>query len=430
MSVTAGLPWWRTAAGKFEFRRESQPAGRGRFRGMSGPKIYLAIDNCFAVKRWTQPLEWARIVKDLGLEFVEASTDNECDPLYVDPEYLYDWVQAVQTAQSQTGVRVVNLYSGHGTYSLLGIASPDGRNRKRLVEGWLKVIIRTASQLQAGLGFFCHAFNQRTLQHPDSFRAAEEALFSLLMEFALYADECGARTAAIEQMYSPHQIPWTIQGSRRLLREVWGRSRKPFYITIDTGHQTGQGKFKRPPHHKIVEILRAGRMGDHNLEGKWLGPDSVYKLLESAISSPLGRQDSYIQRIEAEMERYAYLFAESEDADLYAWLSQLACYSPIIHLQQTNGDSSSHLPFTQETNEHGIVLADKVLNAISASFAQAPESGMPPRCQEIFLTLEIFPEATAFPMDIISCLKQSVAYWRRFIPCDGLNLDEIHMPRA
>lgn len=31
------------------------------------PKLYLAIDNCFASKRWTEPAEWADVIRDLGL---------------------------------------------------------------------------------------------------------------------------------------------------------------------------------------------------------------------------------------------------------------------------------------------------------------------------------------------------------------------------
>ena len=392
---------------------------------MSGPRLYLAIDNCFAAKRWTEPLEWAQAIKNLGLDCVEASADNECDPLYADPDYLKDWLQAVKIARQRTGVKVVNLYSGHGTYASLGITSSDSRNRRRMVEQWLKVLIRNAAQLQAGVGFFCHAFDHQTLQHPDSFRKARLSLYDQLAEVAVYSADCGTTTAAIEQMYSPHQIPWTIQGARNLLREVWERDGKPFYITIDTGHQTGQRKFLRPGPPELLELLRAVRLNDKSLRGKWLGPDSAYALFRRAVCASPEDEDAYIRQIEAEMDRCAYLFAEPEDADLEAWLRQLGCYSPIIHLQQTNGTSSSHLPFTREMNERGIVRADKVLHAIRTAYAQDPEAGMPPRCEKIFLTLEIFPETTALPFDIASFLEESVAYWRKFVPRDGIRLDEV-----
>ena len=59
---------------------------------MMYPKIYLAIDNCFASKRWTDPHDWARVIRDLGLTYVEASADNEIDPFYSTRDFLDSWV--------------------------------------------------------------------------------------------------------------------------------------------------------------------------------------------------------------------------------------------------------------------------------------------------------------------------------------------------
>src|ERR1035438_3254410 len=173
---------------------------------MISPKIYLAIDNCFAAKRWTRPADWARIIMDMGIRYVEASADNECDPLYSDPGYLEDWLQNVESAFEQTGVRVASLYSGHGTYATVGLASPDRRNQERIQNQWLKVMIRNAARLRAGLGFFCHAFNEDILQDPAAYAAAEEGLYCRLAELAEYARAHRAKFIAVEQRYSPHQI--------------------------------------------------------------------------------------------------------------------------------------------------------------------------------------------------------------------------------
>ena len=50
---------------------------------MSYPRIYLVLDNCFAIKRWIKPSEWMQIAQDLGFGYVQASTDNEIDPLFL-----------------------------------------------------------------------------------------------------------------------------------------------------------------------------------------------------------------------------------------------------------------------------------------------------------------------------------------------------------
>lgn len=41
------------------------------------PRIHLAVDNCFASKRWTKPAEWMQIAYDAGITCIEASADNE-----------------------------------------------------------------------------------------------------------------------------------------------------------------------------------------------------------------------------------------------------------------------------------------------------------------------------------------------------------------
>ena len=75
---------------------------------MSGsPRIFLAIDNCFAYKRWT--------------------------------------------ASARYGPRVVNIYSGHGTYSTLGLGHPDQRVRDVMHRKWMEPMMDAAADLGAGL---------------------------------------------------------------------------------------------------------------------------------------------------------------------------------------------------------------------------------------------------------------------------------------
>lgn len=70
---------------------------------MIDPKIFLAVDNCILSKRWTRPAEWMNLLKSMGVYYVEASADNECDPLYMGMDYMQRWVQEVKTASEITG---------------------------------------------------------------------------------------------------------------------------------------------------------------------------------------------------------------------------------------------------------------------------------------------------------------------------------------
>jgi sugar phosphate isomerase/epimerase len=383
------------------------------------PRIYLTMDNSFATKRWTEPAEWARVIHDLGVTYIEASADTEADPFYCGEEYLAEWIGKVSEASAAHGVKVANFYTGYTTYRTLGLAHPDPRIRGRVMEGWLKVMARIAARVKAGLGFYIHAFPESVLQDPQRYGPAVEQLYDTLAEIARYAGEIGPLPIVLEQMYSPHQVPWTIEGTFAYLSEVSRRSGFPAYVAVDTGHQTGQRRFLRPDREAIARSLEGTG------PSPYLGPDSAYAILDHARGGSASVRRDATARIEVEMDDYPHLFAAERDCDLYQWLEEVGCYSSIVHLQQSNGKSSAHLPFTSVWNETGIVHPLKVLQAIARSYAKGPRSDMPRCCSEIYLTFEIFPHAADRPREILPGLAESVRYWRQWIPKDGLDLGSL-----
>jgi D-erythrulose 1-phosphate 3-epimerase len=388
------------------------------------PRIYLAIDNCFASKRWTTPKVWLELIHSLGINYVEASADNECDPLYSGEAYLMDWTKQVIEHTELLSMKVANLYSGHGTYTTLGLAHTDERVKERMLNMWLEPMATIAGEIEAGFGFFTHAFADEILQDPSRYSEAKEELINRLSDFSAFCQNVGVKTPGIEQMYSPHQIPWTIKGAKELIRNIYKRSQSPFYLTIDTGHQSGQRKFLRPGINKLKEWASEYREGKVR-KGLWLGPQTAYTLWEDMLSSPLSLENDYINRIYTEMDRFPYLFSENEDGDPYKWLEELGRYSPIVHLQQTNGTTSSHWPFDIEHNHKGIIQAYKVLEGLEYSYNQPQDPSMPPPCPNIYLTLEVFSGTSELNQDILKKIKDSIHYWRKAIPEDGLPLSQL-----
>ena len=388
------------------------------------PRIYLTIDNCFASKRWTSPSRWAEIVHGLGLQYVEASADNECDPLYTTPAYRDSWRREVLSARDRLGVNVVNLYSGHGTYSTLGLAHDDAHIRSHIRDNWLEKMAVLAGQLDAGLGFFCHAFSQDILQDPMRNAKARTRLYKDLAHVAAVAQDSGCTSVGVEQMYTPHQIPWTLAGAQDMMTAVYAHAGHPLYITIDTGHACGQQRFLRPDDQALQEALADASRGKR-LDDLWLGSGSADDLFQRAVGGSPSERDELLVQIEADMEAHPFLFASEGDGDPYQWLERFACYSPIIHLQQTDGRTSTHWPFTPDFNERGIILGDSLLEAVTQSYLAPTLDSMPPRCEKIYLTIEVFSGTMDKPREIIHRLEETVAYWRRFVPTDGLRLDQL-----
>lgn len=398
---------------------------------MDYPRIYLAVDTCFASKRWTSPSEWMEEVASFGLQCIEASADTELDPFYMGEGYLQDWVGAVREAGARTGCRVVNLYSGHGSYSTTGLAHTDARVRDRMLRGWLGRMAALAGELGAGLGFYCHAFSDSVLQSPERYLQAGSTLIQSLAQLASIAESVDCGPVGIEQMYSPHQIPWTIDGTASLLRRINLRSPRPFYITIDVGHQSGQRKFQRPTREELARMLAARRAGSGtstSADGprRWLGSRSAFDLFDTESETPARSDTAVLDALGKDMDKHHYLFSKQEDSDTYAWLERLGRYSPIVHLQQTSGTASAHWPFTEEYNARGIIEPAKVLAALRRSFENAlPDEGMPQPCRKIYLTLEIFSSTSDIPPDIRSRMRESVRFWRHAVPEDGLSLDTL-----
>ena len=53
------------------------------------------------------------------------------------------------------------------------------------------------------------------------------------------------------------------------------------------------------------------------------------------------------------------------------------------------------------------------------------DTEMPPKYNDIYLTIEIFTGTSEIPYDTLKKLEESVLYWRDFIPEDGLTLKKL-----
>ncbi|BDF57271.1 AP endonuclease [Christensenellaceae bacterium] len=385
---------------------------------MKYPKIYLVLDNCYAIKRWIRPKDWMELSKEIGFTYVQASTDNEIDPLFATREYMDDWFYEVKQAEKETGIKVANFYTGYQTYRTAGLAHYDERVRKHLVEDWVKNLVARIHDLgAAGLGFSLFAVSHKDLQDAEKYCAVTDMIYEQMAEIAEYAYQNGKVQVSFEQMYAPHQPPFTIDGTKIYLKSIYEKRNCPAYVTIDVGHMTGQKYFVRPDEDTIRHSF-----GQEKCEA-WLGSDKAYEIWKRAKRD--GNRSEAIKEIIADMDKHTYLFSGQKDGDIYEWLKELAVYSPIIHMQQTDGNHASHAAFTKETNKAGIVTGEKLLRAIKESYDKYGSQAIQPPVEDIYLSFEIFAANTEKRCEIVDKLKQTLAYWRQFVPEDGISLGQI-----
>lgn len=386
------------------------------------PKIYLGVDNCFASKRWTRPADWMDVIRDLGLIYVEASADTECDPLYMGSSYMTEWIHEVRRQQERTGIIVKNLYSGHGTYSTLGMAHTDVGVRRRFMEQWIKSQAETAHALNSGFGFFAHGIDDSILQNAKAFIDKLEELYTSLAELATYCAEIGLSNVSLEQMYSPQHPPWTISGTHELIRRVWEKSGAAMYITNDVGHMNGQQFFQKPTEeyiHRCVDESKAGK----SPRRVWMGTRHAMNIYYEAIKGSIIIDDA-VRCIMEDVRQNPHLFAEPEDGNVYNWLEKIGTWTPIVHLQQSDGKSSPHWCFDEKHNAIGIIDGASVIRSIVAAYKAETKANMPSACTEIVFTLEPFIATAGNNYDALKEIADSIDYWRRYIPRDGMRLSE------
>ena len=100
----------------------------------------------------------------------------------------------------------------------------------------------------------------------------------------------------------------------------------------------------------------------------------------------------------------------NDERDACLWARELGRQARIVHLHQTETNHSRHWPFTPEYNAIGIIEPPSILRSLVEGGAE-----------DIFLAFEIAHREAAEQDDrVVAELKASAAYWRQFVPQDGL----------
>ena len=384
------------------------------------PRIFLGIDNCFALKRWTTPEAWGRAVRNLGLSYVEAVPDLECEPLLHPADYRHDWIAAANRMQAQTGVKIVMFYSNDSTYDSIGFAHPDKRVRDHFVERWFGGFIDMAAAVGSDIGYYVQGIPETALFSRQGRADAKARAFECMVRVNRMAARAGIARVALEQMYTPHQPPFTIDAMRTLMRDVLAESGHPFYLTEDVGHHCPF--YARPTEDAL--LAACARFARAGYVEPWLGSREALALFtQNAGAGRLSR--AVLDALFEDFDKNADQFASAQDADCYAWLESLGAWSPVIHMQQTDGQHSSHEAFLPENNAAGKIHPVKVLRALAACYARGAEEGMPPCCEDVYLIQELYLSTKDVGYQGLHKLKTSTDYLRRFIPRDGMRLSEL-----
>jgi D-erythrulose 1-phosphate 3-epimerase len=193
----------------------------------------LGVNNCFAVKRWPCPDDWAAIVAgDLGLDTVELSLDLLDGP--DTPAGRDRLAEQTRAALARHGLRADTVFTGLAAYSLNLLAHPDAEYRAA-ARRWY----RAAIDLGAQLGAIAVGGHVGSLSVPDSADPARRAerwagLRENLADLAAHAHQCGLDHLLVENLVTDRE-PSTMALIEDILAE---RSlvHAPVQLCVDLGH--------------------------------------------------------------------------------------------------------------------------------------------------------------------------------------------------
>jgi D-erythrulose 1-phosphate 3-epimerase len=197
----------------------------------------LGINNCFAVKRWPQPDDWAPIVADLGLDTVELSLDLLAGP--DTPAGRDRTAERTRAALDRHGLRADTVFTGLAAYSLNLFMHPDPEYRAA-ARRWYHDAINLTAQL-GGTAVGGHVGALSVPDGSDPARRAERwaGLREHLAELAAYAHQSGLDHLLVENLVTDRE-PSTMALIEDLCTERTV-ARAPVKLCLDLGHPFASG---------------------------------------------------------------------------------------------------------------------------------------------------------------------------------------------
>jgi D-erythrulose 1-phosphate 3-epimerase len=263
-------------------------------------KINFGISAGFAIKRWADPKEWVRIVKnELGLEMVQFSFD-QFDPRGRS-ESVKSYCYRVRNECEKNNVTIHSTFTGLSIYSHNLLYHPLIAGRQDGIH-WFEKAFEMTKELGVPAtggpfgGMDIQSFADKQKREYTE-KAAEEALTYLLQKAK---QEYGISHFYWEQTPVRREGTISIEETKSFIKhinELAGEEAAEFTLCFDVGHTTNP-------------------------------------------------------------ELSAF------DQNPYNWIEHLKEQTSIIHLQQSDGYLDRHWPFTEQKNRTGMIEPEKVLGAL------------------------------------------------------------------
>ncbi|NPV53483.1 MAG: TIM barrel protein [Firmicutes bacterium] len=203
--------------------------------------LKLGIDACFARKRWPDPKDWMRIVReDLNLDYVEFCSDL-LDPILTPESTRVRTAREIKRIAEDLGLTIVVYYTGLIPHCLNLLSHPDLEARAQGLR-WCVGAIETASYMGVdGIGGHFDTIAYKDWSDPERRKFMIDNLLESFRYLSRVAHDAGQKFILWEQMYTPNETPHTIREAHELYERVNEGAAVPIYLTVDVGHACHRG---------------------------------------------------------------------------------------------------------------------------------------------------------------------------------------------
>ena len=186
----------------------------------------------FAIKRWPDPRQWARLVlEELGLDSVQFSFDL-LDPWWPDHRAL---AGRVREAAEEQGVAIHSAQVGLANYTYNGLLHPDPDARAAAHVWWRRALAVAAELGASAMGGPVGALSVPELAEPGARERRYAELVESLRALAEQARAEGLEALLVEPTPLPREIPSSIAEAERLAGDLAGTA-VPVRYVLDVGH--------------------------------------------------------------------------------------------------------------------------------------------------------------------------------------------------
>jgi len=269
-------------------------------------KIYFGVNNCFAVKRWPMPEDWAEIYAKLDVKYVQFSFD------LLDPRihrYALDhMIGLVKDAVKRYGLTIHSTFTGLIGYSLNLLAHPDPLMRIDALD-WYFAAVDVTSKLGVEItGGHIAAKSVKDYRDPSRRSYIDSAVIDGVKVLRLYAQSKGLKMLLWEPMPVPRESPWTMSETEEILRRANEGPGVTVKLNIDLGHQCTLRGDEWSPYNWLKKFApESPAIHIQQTDGK---ADRHWPFTEEYNKIGIIKPDKVIEAIEASGAKEVYLFLE------------------------------------------------------------------------------------------------------------------------